>query len=474
MKTSYEFLVTSAEVDLFADISGDYNPIHVDSEYSRRTIYGQRIVHGVLSALKALNQLSLLEAYEVKSLKIVFNQPVYIDVLYELFIEETVIDARIHLKKDGDLYISCFLEYSEGNYSYVEYKVVNSLERVPIVQKIESLDFIEHTEKLVLGIGLSSNFFYKGLGLKFGCQFLSLLLVSSRLIGMVVPGKNSLFTGIRVVGASNSLRPDEYCYSVDKMVLPGRPIQVNLSHGCFSAKLNSFFRPEAISSLSNNAILVNSKLREVLENETVWIFGGSKGLGEVATRFYCLHGARVFMTYYRGEAEANRILNDLISFGYSSLSIFQVDVLSDDSLNFFMSSVPLPSRILFFSSPVIKKSAKGYFNFDLYQLYLDYYAMSFYKIIKSVEKANVDCSVFYPSTVFLTRELGTHMEYCEAKRIGERIGELHNSGGSKLKVVNYRLEPFMTDQNNSILAGEDIQNLADFAVILNKFEKDII
>lgn len=39
---------TQAEFDLFAQISGDDNPIHVDPEFSARTAFGRTVSHGML------------------------------------------------------------------------------------------------------------------------------------------------------------------------------------------------------------------------------------------------------------------------------------------------------------------------------------------------------------------------------------------------------------------------------------------
>jgi len=33
----------------FAGVSGDFNPIHTDAEYAKRTAYGSRIAHGLLT-----------------------------------------------------------------------------------------------------------------------------------------------------------------------------------------------------------------------------------------------------------------------------------------------------------------------------------------------------------------------------------------------------------------------------------------
>ena len=41
--------LTAADVDRFAEISGDYDPIHVDEAHARTTRFGRRIAHGILS-----------------------------------------------------------------------------------------------------------------------------------------------------------------------------------------------------------------------------------------------------------------------------------------------------------------------------------------------------------------------------------------------------------------------------------------
>jgi acyl dehydratase len=40
--------VTEYDVNTFAGLSGDYNQIHTDAEFSRKTPIGQRIAHGIL------------------------------------------------------------------------------------------------------------------------------------------------------------------------------------------------------------------------------------------------------------------------------------------------------------------------------------------------------------------------------------------------------------------------------------------
>ena len=48
-KFSTSRLVTDELVRKFAEVSGDYNPIHLDEEFASKTRFGRRIAHGMLS-----------------------------------------------------------------------------------------------------------------------------------------------------------------------------------------------------------------------------------------------------------------------------------------------------------------------------------------------------------------------------------------------------------------------------------------
>jgi 3-hydroxybutyryl-CoA dehydratase len=40
--------ITESDINLFAGLTGDYNPIHTDAEFCKGTQFGQRIAHGLL------------------------------------------------------------------------------------------------------------------------------------------------------------------------------------------------------------------------------------------------------------------------------------------------------------------------------------------------------------------------------------------------------------------------------------------
>ncbi len=43
-------VVGTADIEAFADVSGDNNPVHLDDAYAATTPFGERIAHGMLSA----------------------------------------------------------------------------------------------------------------------------------------------------------------------------------------------------------------------------------------------------------------------------------------------------------------------------------------------------------------------------------------------------------------------------------------
>lgn len=80
-KFSTERHVTDELIRKFAQVSGDYNPIHLDEEFAKTTRFGKRIAHGMLSGAF----ISAVLGYEFKARKIVylsqtmkFTAPVFI------------------------------------------------------------------------------------------------------------------------------------------------------------------------------------------------------------------------------------------------------------------------------------------------------------------------------------------------------------------------------------------------------------
>lgn len=80
-KASETIQITDKMVRQFAEMSGDFNPIHLDDEYAKTTRFQKRIAHGmILGALvsRLLNEkIGSGGIYLAQTLK--FSNPVFID-----------------------------------------------------------------------------------------------------------------------------------------------------------------------------------------------------------------------------------------------------------------------------------------------------------------------------------------------------------------------------------------------------------
>jgi len=80
---------TEAEVVAFAEVSGDKNPVHLDEAFARETVFGQRIIHGMLAVShisKVLGTAFPGEGTIYLGQEVRFRGPIFIDqeVRFEL------------------------------------------------------------------------------------------------------------------------------------------------------------------------------------------------------------------------------------------------------------------------------------------------------------------------------------------------------------------------------------------------------
>jgi acyl dehydratase len=90
--------ITEADVVGFAGLSGDFNPIHTDAEFAADSIYGQRVVYGVLVLSIATGLLDRLGVFSGSAMamlgieKWTFEAPVFIGDTVRL--ELTILGVR--------------------------------------------------------------------------------------------------------------------------------------------------------------------------------------------------------------------------------------------------------------------------------------------------------------------------------------------------------------------------------------------
>jgi acyl dehydratase len=92
-----EFSYSQEDVKAFADITKDYNPIHLDQEYAANTIFKKPIIHGFLGGAIFSRIFGTLfpgegTVYLQQSLN--FKRPMYVDVIYKAIITVKEVDYK--------------------------------------------------------------------------------------------------------------------------------------------------------------------------------------------------------------------------------------------------------------------------------------------------------------------------------------------------------------------------------------------
>ena len=85
--------ITEADIVMFAALSGDWNPIHVNTEFAKQTRFGQRIAHGLLTLSMAsglltrlrLTEKTIIAFYGIDRLR--FTKPVFIGDTIKAIVE---------------------------------------------------------------------------------------------------------------------------------------------------------------------------------------------------------------------------------------------------------------------------------------------------------------------------------------------------------------------------------------------------
>jgi 3-hydroxybutyryl-CoA dehydratase len=109
--------LTESDIVAFAGLSGDFNPLHMDEEFAKTTIFGKRIAHGLLG----LSISSGLQSFEPPWLVMAFMG---LDWRFTkpIFIGDTVhCVSEIKRKKDGG---------ADRGIVMIERKLINQREEV--------------------------------------------------------------------------------------------------------------------------------------------------------------------------------------------------------------------------------------------------------------------------------------------------------------------------------------------------------
>ena len=112
-RIALERTFTQGDFDLFAELSGDDNPIHVDPEFSARSRFGRTVSHGVLlsTVLRGLIAQLAPGGRQTKQL-LEFRAPTYADepMRFEAAVshrDAATVGLELRITRIGDGVVTC-------------------------------------------------------------------------------------------------------------------------------------------------------------------------------------------------------------------------------------------------------------------------------------------------------------------------------------------------------------------------------
>ena len=110
---SLEFSFNQQQVDLYAQVSGDVNPLHINPEAGKASIFGRNIIHGHLSAsvfTRIFGVLLHADGHIYMKQNTTFLKPMFVDTPYKAVI--TV--KEIFPEKNRVLYETKVIDVATG------------------------------------------------------------------------------------------------------------------------------------------------------------------------------------------------------------------------------------------------------------------------------------------------------------------------------------------------------------------------
>jgi len=191
---------------LFADLSGDYNPMHVDAVAARRLMAGERVVHGIHQAFASLEAVlgwrgeGNPPGRAITHFKAEFLKPVVVGDTVDLYLAETGEEGCRITSRIGEQAVSR-VTVKFGAADRPADAELPPLAAVPLVE-LSFADLTNQAGSLVLGLDAPlAHRLFPLTAAALGTPGVAEILALSRLVGMHCPGLHSIFDQADRAGA---------------------------------------------------------------------------------------------------------------------------------------------------------------------------------------------------------------------------------------------------------------------------------
>ena len=409
--------ITPEQHAAFADLSGDYNPLHHDPQVARRLPFGRVAVHGMHLVVHELERADV----NPTALHGTFRNPVGPGEPLESVVDDGRIQVSSHTRAILDLTVT-------GGLATVPARAVEpppfGWNVRPEPRQLGDLAEGRRDSIPVWGDAEAITAAFPRLVTRIGARGVAELLAVTRLVGMHVPGLHSMFSSFDL---RRHHEPDDdgLGFTVTRIDERFGLVTIDVGSAVWGGRLKAFVRPAPVDVSADTSAVSPDEFAD----ERWLVVGGSRGLGAAAAQLLRAGGADARITYHQGLVHG----------------AWQVDAAAPlTGLAAVTADGWSPTHLGWFASPPIFSDT----SFDRFAaVYVDGFTTAVEQLADGLSGA------LWPSSEAVDGEVPGLADYAAAKRLGERCcAELAERFG--LRIVAPRWPRLLTDQSTSFVPVE--------------------
>lgn len=451
----------------FAELSGDFNPLHVDEVSSRRTLAGSPAVHGVHAVLWALESwvTTGASAATLRSLDAQFLRPIPVDAEVDIEVTRHADGHATMTLTVGTTVVATIDAVVEVGSTAARANVANALPQRDAPREIGASEIAAMAGEVPLFLSMEHfRPLFPGLAKCLPVSQLAALLATTRLVGVHCPGLHSLYSELHLAAGSDSGSP-QLAYSVTRFDSRFGLATIAVRGAELGGTIKAFLRPAPRRQMTYAEIAQQVEPGE-FDGQRAFVIGGSRGLGEVVAKALAAGGADVLITFHRGRDEAEAIVGEITATGGRAACV-QLDVTQPALANGRTAGAWSPTHLYYMATPFIFCGQRGVFQPEIFSRFCSYYVTGFAAAINQAQSAALR-AVFYPSSVAMD-ELPPDMgEYVAAKSAGEALCAMLEKTMPAVRIERPRLPRMATDQTMSLVPVRNMEPLPVMLTILRQ------
>jgi NAD(P)-dependent dehydrogenase (short-subunit alcohol dehydrogenase family) len=451
-----ERIFSPADQRQFASVSGDQNPIHVDSLFARRTQGGAQVVHGINLLLWAFDSFAAaqLDLPPLRSFSAKFSKFVLLGEQVEVeLVEQEPGRSRLNLSVGNAVRSEVTIEFGHPERQLPPWVDSSPATQAPVSAAVElSLEQIpECSGKLQFCMAAEqAATLFPSATRWLGAERIMALAASTYLVGMVCPGLHSLYSELSIETCNDSRPAGFLAFRVSKTYPRLRLVKQEIAGGGLLGMVTCFVRTPPVQQASMKS-LAGIVVPAAFAGSAALIVGGSRGLGELTAKLIATGGGRVCITWQSGREDAEKVADEIrLAGGACETLAYDAQKPAEEQL---AALTHIPTHAYYFATPPIFRPQAEFFSGERFKEFLAVYVDGFWQLSQALRARQPRLSMFYPSSVAVAERPRGMTEYSMAKAAGEALCADMNASLAPMRVTTVRLPRLPTDQTASVTAA---------------------